>query len=211
MTFLKRHVPLLLAFLTGMAMLVLQFVPHQRSQDIQTWMGSWIGVIAGAALPIGIASLLHMHVAKIRRKAVGWGYSVIACAAFGTAIGMGFGFGGYEAGTPLGWVIAHMLTPLQATMFSVLGFYIASAAFRAFRARSFEAGVLLVSAIIVICGQIPVGYQVWHGAPDLAAELLSVPNTAAKRALTFGISLGVIATSLRILFGIERAYLGGGD
>ncbi len=211
MTFLKRQGPLFLAFLSGMLLLCLQFIPHQRSQDIQTWTGSWIGVIAGAALPIGIASLLHLHIGKIRRRVSGWGYSMVACAAFGAALVTGLGFGGYQAGTALGWMVEHMLTPLQATMFSVLGFYIASAAFRAFRARSFEAGVLLVSAVIIICGQIPVGYQLWHGAPDLAAEVLAVPNTAAKRALNFGISLGVIATSLRILFGIERSYLGGGD
>ena len=211
MGFLRRRGPIMLAFLTGMLLLVLQFVPHQSSQDVQAWTGDWISMITGVSIPLGIASLLHLHYAKIRRKAPGWGYSLITFAAFATAIVAGFGFGGSKAGTPLGWMYDNLINPLQATMFSVLGFFIASAAFRAFRARSLEAGILLVAAVVIICGQIPIGYLAWHGAPDLAAEVLSGPNSAAKRALGFGISLGVIATSLRIIFGIERAYLGGGD
>jgi hypothetical protein len=33
---------------------------------------------------------------------------------------------------------------------------------------------------------------------------------AAQRGVMMGIGLGMIATSLRIIFGIERTYMGGG-
>ena len=40
--------------------------------------------------------------------------------------------------------------------------------------------------------------------------IFNVPTTGAKRAILFGIAMGTIAFSLRIIFGIERGYLGGG-
>lgn len=126
--------------------------------------------------------------------------------------------------TSFGWMFSNILFPLQSTMFALLGFYIASAAFRSFRAKSFEAGLLLVTALIVLIGNVPFTNYIWaeqlgihhfHGIriemPDAVNWLMQTPNTAARRGVGFGVALGIIATSLKIIFGIERGYLGGGE
>lgn len=77
---------------------------------------------------------------KSGRKEAGWGYSLVLYAGmFGTTV-VGLWNGGKEsiegAMTSFGWVYSYTLVPLQGTMFAILAFFIASAAYRSFRARS---------------------------------------------------------------------------
>jgi hypothetical protein len=71
--------------------------------------------------------------------------------------------------------------------------------------------VLLVAAVVMMFGRVPLGEYLVPAAGPMAGWLLNVLNTAARRGIIIGISLGGIATSIKIIFGIERSYLGGRD
>jgi hypothetical protein len=245
MNFLKRQLPALLAFGFGMFFWLQYFVPHSKSQAaLEKYTASWLVIIVAAALILGVISAIHYHSTKIRRKRPGWAYSIITLAAFSVTaiVGLFSGVGGRpiswpgfpatEAGgidavalgdrSPLMWVFNYVFNPLDATMFALLAFFIASAAFRAFRARSMEATVLLVAGCLMMLGRVPVGSLIpvfphidgtpgWFYLSDVSQWIFDVPNGAAQRGILFGIVLSQIAISLRIIFGIERTYMGGGD
>lgn len=101
----------------------------------------------------------------------------------------------------------HIMIPIQATMFSLLAFFIASAAYRAFRARSVLATVLLAAALVLMLRLIPLG-PLTGFLNDLSSWILLTPNLAAKRAILIGVGLGMVATALKVVLGIERNYLG---
>ena len=109
------------------------------------------------------------------------------------------------------WIFENMQMPMSSTMFSLLAFYMASAAYKAFRARSAEATVLLIAAIVVMLAQVPLGVKIYKNLPVISQWILDVPNLASKRGIAIGVGLGGVATSLKILLGIERSYLGGTD
>lgn len=120
------------------------------------------------------------------------------------------------------WLFENVQVPLDATMFSLLAFFIASAAFRAFRARNIEAALLLISACVVILGLTPPFVGLWNWAfasaewlqnfPSAAKDwVLETPNLAARRAIVLGVGLGALAQSFRIILGIEQTYLGGDE
>jgi hypothetical protein len=164
-------------------------------------------------------------------------------------------------GTLSKWIFDYMFTPLSATMFSLLAFFVASASYRAFRIRNFEATLLLVAGIIIMVGRVPIGSMIsswfimyisvlalgigvnsWKKnkmitfgvvgvgivivtiagfltgwpidqpgifyLPILQEWIYFYPNVAGARAIMIGIGLGIFATSIRYILGIEKSYIG---
>ncbi len=223
---MKRQVPLALCFLFGVAMIYTQFSPHQYSDAIYKEVIKWGLIISPFALVLAVVTLIQTHASRIRFRAEHWQYSFVVFIGMVVMVLAGVPFG--EQNTVLVWLYDNVQVPMDATMFSLLAFFIASAAFRAFRARAFEATLLLITAMFVMLGNIPVGDLIWNkvmtwiplpeswtaptdGASWLRQWILDVPNTAARRGIILGVSLGVISQSIRIILGIERSYLGGGD
>lgn len=214
MTFLRRQLPLLITFVAGILFAAQYYVPHPSSELMLTSVSKWLQIIGGFALVLGVTSLFHIHAVKIRRKEPGWGYSFVLYAGMLGTIAIGLWHDGKETvdgmSTAFGWMYTYMLVPLQGTMFAILAFFIASAAYRSFRARSREAAVLLIAAVIVMMGRVPLGEYLIPVSGDVTQWILNVLNASVRRAILIGISLGAVALSLKIIFGVERAYLGGG-
>jgi len=225
---MKRQVPLALCFLFGIVIILTQFSPHPFSQAIYEEVNSWALIISPFALVLATITLIRTYVTRIRRRTEHWQYSLIVFAGLIAMVVVGLPFGPQHP--VFEWLFNNIQVPMDATMFSLLAFFIASAAYRAFRARTFEATLLLVTAMIVMMGNVPVGDLMWNtvlswipwedgtswipwedGTSDMKQWILTNPNLSARRGIILGVSLGVISQSIRIILGIERSYLGGGD
>ena len=101
------------------------------------------------------------------------------------------------------FLVEGLFNSLGAAMFSLLSVYIAAAAYRAFRIRTFESSLMMISAVIVILGQTSFGVYVWSGMPDLRQWLLEVPNAAAFRAIKIGSSVAALVMAFRMWLSIE--------
>ncbi len=214
MIFLRRQLPLLITLITGLLFVGQYYVPHPASEQMLTSATKWLQIIGGFALILGVTSLFHQHAVKIARQEAGWGYSLVLYAGMLGTIAVGLWANGKESiegtMTAFGWVYNYMMVPLQGTMFAILAFFIASAAYRSFRAKSREAAVLLIAAVIVMMGRVPLGEYLIPLSGDVSSWILNVLNASVRRAILIGVSLGAVALSLKIIFGVERSYLGGG-
>jgi hypothetical protein len=104
---------------------------------------------------------------------------------------------------------------LNSTIFALLAFYMASAAYRAFRIKSMEAGIMMVVAVLVMLGQISFGAGViTSGIPadswfanfrleTIRGWIMDYWNTAAYRGIMFGIFIGSLAMTMRIWLSLE--------
>src|SRR5437867_6578562 len=202
-----RRGPLAVTFLSGAIIAALFFVPHHTAQAVNSKLLEWTLVVYAFALILGSISLWNSHARKVRDRAEGWGFSLVTLVALFTITALGV-WKGVGQGTPVDTIYNTVNSPLASTMFSLLAFVIASAAFRAFRASSVEATLLLITAIVMMIGSVSVGELISHRLPGITEWLLDVPNLAAKRAIAIGVGLGAVSTALKIILGIERSYLG---
>ncbi len=294
----KRTIPLVIAALIGFLLIATYFIPKTEQWGASA-MEMFI-ILAAAAMVLGAGNLIMLNLAKISNRRPGWAYGAITLLAFFITLLIGvFKVGALptatspdnpwtaplvsQEGVPFWWIYSYVYKPLTATMFAMLAFYIASAAFRAFRAKNIEASLLLGTAFIVLLGQIyagewltgflpdltsyvasfpeasqsfvqaigiqvqngtPVAAMVWEGATfaqmtaeqqamatevnnhltgwwyqlvnglrleNLTQTILDVPQKAGNRAIMIGIALGIVSTSLKVLLGIDRSYLGSED
>lgn len=218
---MKREIPLLLTGIVGAIFFVQFFVPHYPMDFLANMLTDWFSIIAAAAIWLGALNLLRVSAERIYKKDKDWFYAAVIIASFFLIVIIGFFFSGgrsfQEPGTRFDWLYINIYTPLMATMFAMLAFFVASASYRAFRARNAQATVLLLAAFIVMLGRTPFGDwlsvrlflpQGW-GISNLSNIIMNYFNVAGQRAIMIGIALGTVSTSLRIILGIERTYLGG--
>ncbi len=215
---MRKQLPLLLTFCAGIIPIVALFVPEKHVSTVSTTLDSWLIIVAGFALLLGVVNVIQMNTNKIRRKSPGWPYAIVLLA--GLAIMGTFGFAGAFGGfggiatrpdgtsTPFDWLYQNAFLPLQGTMFALLAFFMASASYRAFRARNVEATILLIAALIVMFGRIPFGEMISKWWPVTTEWIMARPNMAAQRGIMIGAGLGAASMALRVIVGIERSYLG---
>jgi hypothetical protein len=209
---MRRQLPLALCFIAGCFTAIQYFIPHAAVQDFQERLLGWLMTLLAFAFLLGTVSLVKLHYHKIRNRADDRGYSFVALIGLLVMIGLGlFHPEHHSPGSPFNVMFQNVQVPIEATMFSLLAFYIASAAFRAFRARTLEATLLLVAACIVMLGRVPIGDIISERLPEMTRWILEVPNLASKRGVMIGVGLGMMATALKIVLGIERAWMGGSD
>jgi len=209
---MKKSIPLAITLITGVIIVVTFFIPHQPLGSMQQRLLIWYSIVLGFTLLLGIDSLLRSNITKIVRRQQNWGYAIVLLAGFIFTMVAGiYTFFTTNSLLTLGssfmFVYTYFIIPLQATMFALLAFFIASSAYRAFRARTLEATLLLVTAAIVMLGRVPVGARIWSQFPVIQDWIMEIPQMAAKRGIFIGIALGTIAMSLRVILGLERNYL----
>ncbi len=222
---MKREIPLLITAVIGLFMIVSFFVPHQVVSVPSDFLQQSVIIVLACSYFLGGANLLRINSDVIYKRQEGWIYKIVLIAALlGTIIiGAAEGPGFLNEGTRSKWIYDWIYSPMQSTMFSLLAFFVASAAFRAFRIRTLEAGLLAAAALIVMLGRVPLGNVVAGGLvpdaivpagmrlQDVQEWIMNIPQNAAKRAILIGAALGVMATGLRVILGVERSYLSGED
>ncbi len=203
-----------------------------KFDDAVVTMSNLAQILTAMLLSLGIVSIFRVHVGRIRRRERDWFYSVVLLVAFFVMVIYGWLNWRVEqdvANKVLPAEVAEesfyvkafdflfdgLLVNLDAAMFSLIAFFILSAAYRAFRVRNVEAGIMMGAAVVILMSFVPLGLALtsWldpntfagnFRIDSLADWLLDTINTPALRAIDLGLGLGILAMAIRIMLGLER-------
>lgn len=227
----KKWLTIVCTFIAGLYFLLEYFLPTKFNSKT----GSNENIITPSVTPVsdffiqltiwlillGLISLLIVHGRKLIQRSYDWYHSLAFFIALIAMLVLGFWSNMGEITHPsvvykfYTSLFYGLLLNLDAAVFSLLAFYIASAAFRAFRIRSLESALLMLSALIVMVGLVNLGSGLTDHIPvdsPLAflrvdrfyTYILSAINMPVQRAITYGVSIGALAMSLRLWLSLER-------
>lgn len=184
------------------------FVEWQMLQGLRLLFMRWAILLSAAALLLGILNLLAAHMHKVTQQETGWPYSgVLIIILLGTLI-LGLVFGPDNPAVLS--LFEYIQLPVESTLMALLAVSLAVAGVRMLaRRRDIYSLIFIVTALVVLLGTAPwpfggssvAGYFGW-----LRNWLAQVWAAGAARGIVLGISLGAIATGLRVLLGADRPY-----
>ncbi len=195
----------LIAITAGILVLFGYFIP--AFAGLQILLLNWAIILAGAAAIVGVFNLILVHADKIRRGEKGSVYSallvisLVATLIFGIILRPGH--------TIMKMVVSGIIVPSEAALMGLLTISLLYAAIRLLRRRvDLMSIIFLITAAFVILGaaSLPFGeIPLVSGFSRWVTEVLAL---GGARGILIGVSLGILTTGLRVLFGTDRPYGG---
>jgi len=174
-----------------------------------------LSIIGSFAVMVSVILLTRSHAGKIRKnKLAVESWTLLGCMWVMIIYGLyRFIFAGVRpiAEPTIQYIFNAIVAPGDSTVYALLYFVIASACYRAFRAKNMRSLILLIVGIVFIIGRAPIGQLLYVGMPDLANWILNVPGAAMVKALLLAEVISSFALNIRVLLGQERGWMGRGD
>jgi hypothetical protein len=222
---MRKALIMIFTFLGGIYFFCEFFFPREWGlSDFLPFTGKFANIVGAMAVGVGIINIFNYHCSNIIKARKGWHNSLALLIALVTMFTYKILISYYPNSIPIkkihDFLFYYIYVPLDTTTFSLLAFYMASAAYRSFRLRSFEASLMMAVSLIVMLGQIPLGQELTRGLAsteptlnafltslrfeDLKAWIMDVWNVGAQRGIILAMMAGGIAFELRLWLSLEK-------
>lgn len=225
-------------------------LPANSSEKVAFWLNDATAVFKdfGTILPafmlgLGVYSLLRIHVGRLVKQQKDWVYSLALLTSMAAMSTFGYWSWYVEKfeSPKTDWTMRAnwklpqfgrdflfdgMLQQMDAAMFSIIAFFILSAAYRAFRIRSIEATIMLAIALLMMLNTMGI-VQFWSSQffdkmtggdansflnnlklDEVANWFKNQMQVPSLRALDFGVAIGAFAMAVRIWLNLEKGGTG---
>jgi len=211
-----RILLVVVAVSAGLITLLSMLVQNSTLSLLRAVFVEWTVIVAAFSMLLGVANVLRVHAQRIQQR-TGIVYSLVLVISFLTVFIPGILSPNLvpemlqDWTGPMGHIVdfayRYVQRPLQSTLFSLMAFFVVTAALRAFRIRSAASFVMFVAALFVLLGSARLSlFNSWDVFVETRDWILGVPVLAGARGILLGLALGTVVTGLRLLLGVERPY-----
>jgi hypothetical protein len=206
----KRELVFVIAAVVAITMVLNFFFVNPSLKSVAGQIQIWALIIQLIAIGLGAVNLMRVHFRRFQRREEGrWFYSIWLIGLFSILTILGLINLATGTENPFyKWVFDHVYVSLGTTLYAITGFYIFSAAYRAFRARNLDAAILLIGGCFVILTNAPIGEVIWSGIPVIGRWMLDYGQVPAMRTFLITGAFGLMAYGFRTLLGKERGFYG---
>lgn len=194
------------AIAAGLIVLMGYFFPDQLA-SLRLVLIDWAVIIAAMAVLIGIYNLIAVQMEKIRARQKGGTYGALLVVSLIITFGLGLILGPDNPYMRL--TVDAIIVPVEASLMAILAVTLIYASIRLLRRRMDLTSVLfLIVAVIFLLAIVPTPVAAIGPIQDFVRQVAEMFSRGGARGLLIGIALGILLTSLRVLFGIDRPYGG---
>lgn len=206
----KNSLAVLVSTLTALIVFAARFVTVPVVTKTSQRIMEWTVVVAAFSLGLGAVNLARVNVRNISTKrGKSWWLSYVTLIFL--VIPAVTGIALTPSHKTYLWMYNTFYAPLNASIVALGVFWICSAAYRAFRIRNFHSFLLLASSTIVMIGSMGLGKKYLPFSPKMSEFVLNVVSSAIMRSMGMVTAIGMVGVGLRIVLGLERRTLAGGD
>lgn len=173
-------------------------LPLLRAAAVQLYL--WAVVLSAFALLLGVANVGWVHLRRVLAGQAGWQHSVALLAALLVFFAAGMVSPTGARSPMVEWLFDSIIAPGQASLFALLAFFMAGAAYRFLRVGRPGAAWLLAGAALVLLVQMPAAHALLPAnLAALVGWVLDVPAMAALRGVLLGSSFALAVIAFRFL------------
>lgn len=204
---LRISTPVSAAVAIAIGIIVLASLLIPGLEDLRNRILNWAILLAAVALLLGLINLFQVHFQKMRRneKPV---YSLILLA--GVLVTFIITLWEGSQGISASWIFNNIQLPIETSLMAVLAVSLTLAAARILQQRKdFMSIIFLITLFILLISSGPLfGIELPLFTQTIGPMVNNFLSVGALRGLLIGVSLGTLATGLRILLGADRPYGG---
>jgi hypothetical protein len=202
-TLFRRDLPLAMMFILAVILIIDYYFPVPIAGEIGATTLSWASLIVTFALGMGAVNMNRMHIRNIVDRTPGrWDLSVVWMFVFLSMMAIGLGLG--VTSSTFVTIYNNNAIVITQAAYSCLAFMIISGAYRAFRARTLEATLLLLTALAVMMGNITIGGVIWQGFLPIRNFVMAIFTTSVQRGIAITAACGLVVVCLRTILGWEK-------